>query len=150
MKRRLLSFITLNTSLYYNHSRKLHGLIFFTISELTESNTLNKLSLFVSSLVYNTATPHRKYWLKSLSREAFHFTTSCDILEDVYLASLTSKSPSSGRSVQWTAFWILSFPKTALRVPGRRWRANACWTQANQKTFVNHSVHLYQECKRTL
>lgn len=36
---------------------------------------------------------------------------------------LTSNRPSSGRSVQWTAFWILVLPKMALRVPGRKCRA---------------------------
>lgn len=36
---------------------------FFTVSELTELNALNKLSPFVSSLVYNTATPQRKHLL---------------------------------------------------------------------------------------
>lgn len=39
---------------------------------------------------------------------------------------LASSNPSSGRSVQWTAFCTLFLPYRARKVVGRKWRAISC------------------------
>lgn len=44
----------------------------------------------------------------------------------------TSNNPSSGRSVQWTAFLTLSTPNSALRVRGRRCLAISCQQQRTE------------------
>jgi len=50
-----------------------------------------------------------KYIIRKSCYESYHFFWR--MLKKYY----TYKIPSSGRSVQWTPFFPLSFPKTALK-----------------------------------
>lgn len=83
-----------------------------------------------------------RYHLKVSGTWQLHQITSMPFSKSAFLPSLyychytafkllatdeiTSKSPSSGRSVQWTAFCILVFPNLALSVLGRNFLANSC------------------------
>lgn len=59
----------------------------------------------------------------------------------------TSRTPSSGRSVQWTAFFTLSLPYRARNVVGRRCRAISCRMETSGLSRVQRSLALHFNIK---
>ena len=68
---------------------------------------------------YTHTHTHTHAWLCTHMHDCAHIHThTCNMP--------TSSCPSSGKSVQWMAFFTLSVPKIARNVLGRRWRAISC------------------------